>query len=164
MSSSRPSAPLVWLLAFFTLLVAPACSTFESRAKEKAAVFATLDEATRTRLEAGEIRVGDNTDMVYIALGRPSEKTEKLDASGSSSTWIYSTYWQEYQGTRLVGYRRDVVYNPATQSYQVSYTPDYQPIYAPRVEDRIRVTFRDGRVSVIEQAQPGAVPENSAVK
>lgn len=151
-------------LVLAALLGLTACNSFESRAKEKTAVYATLDEATKARLKTKEIRVGDSADMVYIALGKPDEKTESISASGRSGRWIYSAYWQEYQGTRLVGYRRDVIYNPTTKSYSVSYTPDYQPIYTPRVEDRIRITFVGGRVTVVEQAHPSATPENSAVK
>lgn len=130
------------------------CSTFKSRAREKAAVFATLDEPTRARLEAREIRLGDSADMVYIALGRPSRIQQATAASGPVSTWIYNTYWQEYQGTRLVGYRRDVVYNSATQSYHVVHTPDYQPVYVERAEERIRVTLESNLVTAIEQTQP----------
>jgi hypothetical protein len=130
------------------------CSTFDSRAREKSAVFAALDEPTRARLEAREIHLGDTTDMVYIALGKPSEIQKTTDSTGASDTWIYNTYWQEYQGTRLVGHRRDVIYNPATKTYRVIYTPDYEPVYVGRAEERIRVTFASGRVTAIEQTQP----------
>lgn len=135
------------------------CSTFESRAKEKSALFATLDEPTRVRLQARDIRLGDNSDMVYIALGKPSAILKTTDASGASITWIYNTYWQEYQGTRLVGHRRDVIYNPVTQSYRVIHTPDFQPVYAERAEERIRITLVDDRVTAIEQTlPPGSAP------
>jgi hypothetical protein len=159
-----PRFLLLLLAALPALLGLSACNSFQSRAKEKSAVFASLDAATQARLEAREIRVGDTMDMVYIALGKPSEKTERVTAAGRSGLWTYSAYWQEYQGTRLVGYRRDVVYNPSTKSYSVSYTPDYQPVYTPRVEDRIRITFEGGRVTVVEQAQPDATPVNSVVR
>ncbi len=160
----HPAAGLNVLLAVLAFALLPACSSFDSRAKEKAAAFAALDPATRTRLQAREIRVGDTTDMVYIALGKPDETQEKITAAGVAGTWIYSAYWEEYQGTRLVGYRRDVVFNPGTKSYQVFYTPDYQPVYAPRVEDRLRVTFEAGRVTVVEQAQPNAKPPGGALR
>jgi len=130
------------------------CSTFDSRAKEKSTVFAKLDEPTRTRLEAREIHLGDSADMVYIALGKPSENKKTIDASGNSATWIYTAYWQEYKGTRLVGFRRDVIYNPATKTYRVIHTPDYQPIYVERAEELIRITFASDRVSSIEQTLP----------
>lgn len=134
--------------------LASACSTFERRAKEKGAIFHTLDAATQARLEARQIEVGDTQDMVYISLGAPDEKKEQLTAGARTTTWVYSAYWQEYQGTRLVGYRRQVVYDPGSKSYRVFHEPDYQPVYAPRVEDRVRITFQDGRVTVVEQAQP----------
>jgi hypothetical protein len=143
-------------LALFGL---SACSTFESRAKKRPEIFSSLDAATKSRLETGAIDIGDTPDMVYIALGTPDEKREQVTAAGSTYTWIYSDYWHEYQGTRLVGYRRDVVYNAATKSYVSTAVPDYQPIYAPRVEDRLRITFQNGRVTVVEQAQAGKAPE-----
>ncbi|MBC8011106.1 MAG: hypothetical protein H7067_13540 [Burkholderiales bacterium] len=164
MSSSRLSAPAALLLAFAALFTLAGCSSFESRSKEKAAAFAALDPATQARLEVKEIRVGDTLDMVYIALGKPSEKRETVTAGGTTGTWIYVARWDEYKGTQLVGYRREMIYNPATKSYIVSYVPDYQPVYVPRVEDRIRVNFVGGLVTVVEQAQPSAKPQNSALK
>lgn len=149
---------LIGLLGLAALTLG-GCQSFESRAKEKAGVFDALDDPTKVRLEAREIHIGDTMDMVYIALGKPTEKQEKISASGRSGLWTYSAYWQEYQGTRFVGYRRNVIFNPATKSYQVIYTPDYQPIYAPRVEDRIRITFEGGRVSVVEQAKTDSEPD-----
>ena len=105
------------------------------------------------RLAARQIEVGDTQDMVYIALGVPDEKRDQVAATGRTTTWIYSAYWQEYQGTRMVGFRRQVVYDPASKTYRVYHEPDFQPVYAPRSEDRIRITFQNGSVTVIEQAQ-----------
>lgn len=139
--------------AVVALAALSACNTFERRAKEKESVFHALDPVTQARLEARQIEVGDSQDMVYIALGAPDEKREQLTSGAKTTTWIYSAYWQEYQGTRLVGFRRQVIYDPGSKSYRVYNEPDYQPVYAPRVEDRVRITFQDGRVSVVEQAQ-----------
>lgn len=165
MLAPRLSAPLVAaLVGAWVLFATSGCVSFESRTREKAAVFATLDTATRARLEAGEVRIGDTPDLVYLALGQPSEKKTQLTAEGHAGTWIYTASWQEYQGTRLVGYRRDMVYNSATKSYQVVLTPDYQPVYVPRAEDRIRVTFTAGVVSSIEQAQASAKPQGGLVR
>lgn len=130
------------------------CASFDSRVKEKSALFATLDPATQARLQAAEVHIGDAPDLVYLALGRPAEKRERLTAAGREMVWVYAAIWQEYQGTRLVGYRRDVVRNKSTQTDQVVYTPDYQPIYATRAEDQMRVTFTNERVSALEQLLP----------
>ncbi len=151
-------------LGLFIAGLLAACSSFESRAREKAALFATLDPAAQARLQAGEIRLGDTPDHVYLALGRPSEKRERLTAAGRETVWIYSATWQEYQGTRLVGYRREVVRNKNTQADQVIYIPDYQPIYAARAEDRMRLTFTNERVSALEQLQPSKGGAGSQLK
>lgn len=148
---SFPPAPAVWLLALVALFLLPACQTFDRRAREKAEVFSALDPATQERLRARELHVGDTTDMVYIALGRPSETLRQTTATGRSETWIYQTRWDEYQGTRFVGYRRHVTYDPLTKAQRITYVPEYRPVYAPRVEDRIRITFERDRVAVIEQ-------------
>ncbi|MFH1499567.1 MAG: hypothetical protein ABII82_17290, partial [Verrucomicrobiota bacterium] len=145
----------IWLCfwAAAMLGLATGCSTFESRAKERSAVFAGLDEATKARLEEGHLQVGDTEDMVYIALGAPDEKRETLTSGGRDTTWVYNAYWNEYQGTRIVGYRRQVIGTPGTGNYQVYLEPIERDIYAPRVEERIRVTMRDGRVTVVEQVK-----------
>lgn len=146
---------VIWLsiLAAAVLGCGTGCSTFESRAKEKPAVFAGLDEATRARLQEKRLQVGDTEDMVYLALGAPDEKRETLTEGGRDTMWVYNAYWNEYQGTRIVGYRRQVVGTPGTGSYQVYLEPIERDIYQPRVEERIRVTMRDGRVTVVEQVK-----------
>jgi hypothetical protein len=129
------------------------CNTFDSRSKEKAATFSTLDEATRERLKDRGLRVNDTFDMVYIALGAPDEKREVLRRSGTETTWVYNAYWQEYRGTVVVGYRRFTVYNEKTKTYHVIYQPVREALYAPRVEERLRISFEDGLVSAIEEAK-----------
>lgn len=142
--------------SFLFLVVAAAlagCSTFERRAEEKSATFNQLDEATRQRLKERDITVGDTQDMVYIALGVPDEKRDRLSLDGSETTWVYNAYWQEYQGQALVGYRRHVVFDPGSRRYRVYYTPVSQSVYAEREEERIRVTFNNGTVSSVEQVK-----------
>ncbi|HEY0968980.1 MAG TPA: membrane lipoprotein lipid attachment site-containing protein [Opitutaceae bacterium] len=142
--------------SFLFLVVAAAlagCSTFERRAEEKSATFNQLDEATRQRLKDRDITVGDTQDMVYIALGVPDEKRDRLSLDGSETTWVYNAYWQEYQGQALVGYRRHVVFDPGSRRYRVYYTPVSQSVYAEREEERIRVTFNNGTVSSVEQVK-----------
>jgi hypothetical protein len=145
------SRALPWLLA--AVLLVAGCSTFETRSKEKSYVFTSLDPATQERLKNRIIHVDDNEDMVYIALGVPDEKKESVTPAGRATTWIYNAYWQEYRGTALVGYRRFVYYDPATKSYRVYYEPVREAIYVPRVEERIRITFQNGKVTVVEQVK-----------
>ncbi|HEY0946363.1 MAG TPA: hypothetical protein VGD81_13890 [Opitutaceae bacterium] len=136
-------------------LVAAGCSTFESRSKEKSYVFNTLDPATRARLKERNIVVGDTMDMVYIALGAPDEKREKVERAGTETVWIYNAYWQEYQGEALLGYRRVVFFDRRSKTYRVYYEPVRESVYSQHEEERIRVNFKDGKVTVVEQAKGG---------
>ncbi|WP_043584387.1 hypothetical protein [Geminisphaera colitermitum] len=143
---------------FFLLLAGlffvSGCSTFDSRSREKQAVFQSLDAATQERLKAKQAAIGDTEDMVYIALGEPHHKQELTTEAGSSVVWIYITSWQEFQGMAFVGYRRDWVPD-GHGGQRVIYTPDERPVYAERSEELCRITFTDGKVTLIEQAQPG---------
>ena len=76
---------------------------------EKAEVFDSLPTATQKRLQRGRINVGDTQDMVYIALGHPDETREIANADGEQTLWVYKTYWQQYEGTAWLGYRRVIV-------------------------------------------------------
>ena len=135
------------------VLALTGCNTFERRSKQKAAVFASLDTATQARLQAGEIRVGDTLDEVYIALGHPDEKRDQVTAKDQTTLWVYNRYWQEYQGDAFVGSRPVYVKNPTTGAVSVYYEPVRQPVYANRTQERLRVSFKDGRVTVIERAK-----------
>lgn len=140
------------LLATFALaaaaFVASGCSTFESRATEKAAVFNALPEATQNRLELGKINVGDTEDLVYIALGEPTEKRLLTRADGTSSVWTYRTYYNEYAGSTWY-YRRVIV--PTPRGYALFREPVSYNHYTTHAEDRIRVAFEKGVVTAIDQ-------------
>ena len=140
------------LIVMATLLLS-GCSTFEKRAEEKAAVYSQLDPATQEKLRNGVIEIGNTPDMVFIALGQPDSKSEQITADRREETWIYNSYYTEYSGSEQVGYRRIVEYNRITKSYIVYYEPVRVDVYRDRVQDRIRITFRDGKVAVIEQAK-----------
>ncbi len=141
------------LSALLASVLLAGCNTFERRAEEKSDIFVALDEATRERLRERNLLVGDTEDMVYIALGAPDERRVRHSADGSETTWVYNAYWQEYQGQALVGYRRYVVRDPRTGRFQIFYEPVRESVFVPREEERIRVSFRNGRVTAIEQAQ-----------
>ncbi len=146
------SFPL-FLFAAVLLFAFAGCSTFQSRAKQKAAVFNTLDAATQARLESGEIRVGDTMDAVYIALGFPDEKRVQTTAKEQNAVWIYNRYWQEYRGDAFQRSRPVAIKDPSTGATKIYYEPVYRPIYENRTQERLRVTFKDGQVSVIDQAK-----------
>jgi len=134
-------------------LIMTGCSTVDSRIKEKSAAFETLDPQTQVRLKQSIIRVGDSPDMVYIALGQPDRTRAKTTATGQSLIWIYSTYTREYEGTEFVGYRRHAFFDRRADAWRIHYEPVRADLYSDRVEEYMRVTFEDGKVTAIEQTK-----------
>ncbi|MCF7688841.1 MAG: hypothetical protein K9M98_07485 [Cephaloticoccus sp.] len=141
------------LLFALALLGFAGCSTFEQRSKEKAAVFSQLETATQEKLRQGEIEIGYTPDMVFIALGKPDYKSAQITAENREEIWTYNSYFSEYRGTETAGYRRIIDYDPVKKTYIVYYEPVRVDVYREHVEDRIRITFRGGKVVVIEQAK-----------
>jgi hypothetical protein len=129
------------------------CSTIDSRIREKSAVFAALDPSTQDKVRLGRIEVGFSTDLVYMSHGAPDERLTTTTATGVDETWIYNSYHQEYMGSALVGYRRYVVIDPKTRQPIVFFEPVYNSIYRDRIEERIRIIFKDGKVDAIEQVK-----------
>lgn len=126
------------------------CNTFESRAREKSQVYQSLPADTQDRLQRGRISLGDSQDMVYIALGYPDEVREVTTPQGMSTLWIYRSYWQEYEGTAWVGYRRMIV--PVRGGrYAVIHEPVATDVYRTHVDEAIRVTFERGVVAGVDQ-------------
>lgn len=102
-------------------------------------------------MKNGSVAIGDTTDVVYIALGQPDARRERTTADGSTTVWIYRSYRHEYAGSGFVGYRRVVHWSPSHQRYFVDLVPVHTNVYVERAEDDIRVTFRGGKVTMIEQ-------------
>jgi hypothetical protein len=139
------------LLLASSLLVFTGCSTVNSRIKEKSAYFNTLDGQTQSRLKEGIVKIGDLSDMVYIALGRPDRVRERTSGAGQETTWIYNSYYQEYEGTTFVGYERHGFYDRRNRVWRSYYRPVHADVYHDHVEEYMRVVFRDGKVVSIEQ-------------
>lgn len=138
------------------LLTLAGCDTFERRSHEQANTFERLSPEERDKLKRGVIEVGNTPEMVYIALGRPDEKHESTKADGTESVWIYKTYHQEYEGDVHSGYRRVLVWDPKLRRYFVYYDPVYTDVYSEHEEEHIRIKFKNGKVTEIEQPKAGS--------
>jgi hypothetical protein len=126
-------------------LLLSACSTIDSRINEKSSVFYNLDSETRSKIAHGDVGLGFTPDMVYMALGNPDVKRQRSTADGTTETWIYRTYYDHFDGP-YVGYHRWGHWNRGF------YRMYWKPVYRREASDDIRVTFRDGKVTAIDQA------------
>jgi hypothetical protein len=79
-------------------------STVLTRQRERPAAYAALSPETRALVDQGRIRVGMDTNAVYIAWGQPGEVTEGENQSGRTTSW---TYYDSYlQELRVWGWHR----------------------------------------------------------
>ena len=133
------------------VLALTGCNTTSSRIKQKADVFASLPAADQERLHKGNVAIGDTTDMVFIAIGAPDRHIESISAGTRKMEWIYRHYYETYSGTAFAGYRRSVGFDPNTGRRVVYTEPCYADVYRSQTEERLRISFVDGRVSAIEE-------------
>jgi len=151
MKVRNPKILLVRAFIGLTFVLLAGCSTINSRIKANAAYFDTLPIETQEKLRKGIVEVGDTTDMVYIAMGAPSEKHSTRSTARDRETWIYKVHYSDWVGRAFVGYRRVVVYDEKTKRTYVYHQPVYEDLYRERTEERIRIEFDRGVVSAIEQ-------------
>lgn len=131
------------------------CQSVESRIKERPEAFLNADQESQGKILQGDIDVGFTEDQVYIALGKPDEKRESVNADGRHVTWIYNTYYSRYEGDRMIGYERNVYFDPRIRRYRMYYRPAFVETYSEHKEERIRVRFEHGKVVSIDQTKGG---------
>src|SRR5688572_15283247 len=117
------------LLLATAAVVLAGWNSFNSRARQLSAVYDQPPQTEQQRLQRGVINLGDTPEMVYIALGNPDERRDVLNADGTQTTWVYRTYWQQYEGQAWLGYRRVVVPARSGRGYVVFHEPVTQDVY-----------------------------------
>jgi outer membrane protein assembly factor BamE (lipoprotein component of BamABCDE complex) len=137
------------LPALLTLAALTGCATPENRIKDNPGVYSTLTPAQQELVKKGEIALDMPEAGVQLALGKPDRVTEHTDASGQQHVWHY---------TQVQNYGPAVAYpSPFFYPYQRFYDPFFFPgaYYGPTTiqteTDRIRVIFKDGKVTAIER-------------
>ena len=136
-------------------LLLGACSSVGTRIQQNASLFYSLDANTRAKIAHGDIDLGFTPQMVYIALGQPDVKRQSVSAQGVTETWIYRTYydypaWGPGWGPGW-GYHR--WFAPYGGAWRVYWQPMYFDAYPGYAQDNIRVTFKNGRVVMVDQVK-----------
>jgi hypothetical protein len=89
------------LAAAMMLTGCDASSGITSRIQEKSALFAQLTPEQKKNIEEGAIEMGYTTDMVYMALGKPSKVREKTAPEGTVLMWTFYNYFPTVAVARL---------------------------------------------------------------
>ncbi|MBT5903085.1 MAG: hypothetical protein HOH58_13355 [Opitutaceae bacterium] len=140
-------------VAILLSLMLMGCESISSRIKERAAAFDNWAPATQERIRTGELKVGDNTDMVYMVLGNPDTAEDIPRADGSTlSIWSYPKLKQQFMAEETVGYEDHSEYDIATGQrihYQI---PNRQKVYQNTKVKGMQVILRNGLVTSVRWA------------
>ena len=79
--------------ALVSMLVFAGCesSGVSARIQEKSAVYNSLQPWQQRDIQNGVVSVGSTTDVVYLAIGKPSKIVTSAD--GAETTWTYNNYY-----------------------------------------------------------------------
>ncbi len=109
-----------------------ATSGTAARIQEKSAIYAQLTPEQKKNIEEGAFEHGYTTDMVYMALGKPSKVREKAAPEGTVLMWTYNNYYPTVTASAVT------LNNPSRRrlNYQTSSLfPNRNPTVGPQPAD-----------------------------
>ena len=135
------------LIAAAALLLATGCATRTPTTATR------LEPAIKAKVDKGLIEPGFTPEMVFLALGKPTEPAESLADATNSGTWVYRDFHHNGNGRELVkaGFRRRVVFDPKKKSDVVVTEPIDSQMLPGLPAQSLHVIFRDGRVVEIQR-------------
>ncbi len=111
-----------------------------------------LEPKIQAKVTKGIIEPGFTPEMVYLALGKPSEPAASLVDATNNGTWVYHDFQQNGRDFVRAGFRRRVVFDPGRKS-DVIVTEPVDPDVLPSLRaNSLYVTFREGRVVEIQRS------------
>jgi hypothetical protein len=135
------------VIACLGLALLAGCASPAYRIKKNPEVFASFPPEVQENVRAGRIAVGYTTDMVLIALGRPSRVYHRQTAEGHTLIWSYakryhSSEWRPVETTRVRRDRRGRrILTSDIEWVDVGSYTEYEAM---------RVEIEDGKVKAIE--------------
>ena len=137
--------PLSVIVAATTILLVAGCAT------PKPTTSTSLEPKIRAKVDKGIIEPGFTPEMVYLALGKPTEPAQSLADATTNGTWVYHDFHRTDAGLVKAGFRTRSVFDPAKNA-DVIKTEKIDPKTLPNLRAHsLHVTFRDGRVVEIQR-------------
>lgn len=133
------------LSTIFTVVVLiglAGCSSPETRIQRNPEAFARLSPEQQELVKQGKVAIGFDAEAVRLAVGDPDRTWTRTDAEGQSEIWTYTTYEDGAGHPLYTGwYHR---YHYPSAGYYLN-TPSRE------TREYYKVTFREGRVTTVEQ-------------
>jgi hypothetical protein len=131
-------------------LIVSACNTATRPSKTPTAAT-SLEPAIKAKVDKGIVEPGFTPEMVYLALGKPTEPASGRADATVNGTWIYRDFTRNERDFVRAGFRRRVVFDPVKRS-DVIITEPLDTKAFPNLEPRsLHVVFKDGRVVDIQR-------------
>jgi len=133
----------VCLLAAAGLLAG--CSTTQGRIDQNQPAFARYAPAVQEKIRSGRVEPGFTPEMVRMALGEPARILQRKTAAGETEVWVYRDDRVRFSfGIGAGTANRHTAMGGGMVLGDSGYSD----------EDRLRVEFKAGIVSAIEQVRP----------
>jgi len=122
-------------------LLAGCASTPDQRISRAQSEFNQLPPTVQEQISAGRVDIGFTETMVWMALGEPSRKVERVSAEGVAQVWYYTRSAPRFSfGIGVGSYGRRSAFGTSVSTSTGGYYDD----------EWMRVEFVSGRVSRVE--------------
>lgn len=124
------------------LLAGCATSTPQSRISEHRELYRSFPSEVQRKVSAGEVDVGFTEEMVRLALGDPDRRVARETEAGTDDVWVYASKEPRVSfGFGFGSYGRRSGSSVGVSTSTGGYGR----------EERMRVIFRDGKVTAVER-------------
>ena len=120
-------------------------------ATPKPTTSTSLEPKIRAKVGKGIIEPGFTPEMVYLALGKPTEPAQSLSDATTNGTWVYHDFHRADAGLVKAGFRSRSVFDPAKNADVIKTEPIDAKVLPNLRSHSLHVTFRDGRVVEIQR-------------
>lgn len=125
------------------LPVAGGCSSPRSRIRREPEKFASYPAEAREKIRSGQVDIGFDQDMVWMALGKPRRRFTRTTREGVYETWVYGRGGRPGSG---VGFSIGAASGGGGGVYGGGVSVGSGGSYV----DELRVVFQEGRVVAVE--------------
>jgi hypothetical protein len=139
----HPSLPLI---AATALLLSTACTTTRTPT-----TATQLEPQIKAKVDKGIIEPGFTPEMVFLALGKPTEPAESLSDATTNGTWVYRDFQRHDRTAVKPGFRSRVVSDPNKKTDVIVNEAIDSKALQTLPARSLHVTFRDGRVVEIKR-------------
>lgn len=131
------------LAALLVVATLAACASTASRISDQQSTFDAFPADVQTKIRAGQIDVGFTQDQVRMAVGEPTRRYTQQTTTGESEVWAYSKSSPTFSFGLGAGSFGSGVGGGVGVGTNTGGNSD----------DKLRVTFVAGKVTVVERTQ-----------